>query len=219
MAIEEIIEQEAERILEENVPEPARRAMRKVKGLAKKRRKSPFKKFADVFFEEALSTVKQSLITEVIIPTIKDFLADIFIGGVERTLYGSGSSRSKRSRKVSNSLVPVTSYNAYYNSDRKRLTTKDKKEKKEDIETFTFEDIVLRDRASAKDFLDDINARIVEYGNISIAEVYEALDEELVSVNFSENDYGWDKVLPNEIIVRVPNGFWLNLPKPVQLVK
>jgi len=86
--IDDLVRSEISRVTGENQPQT--RPIKKVNGFVSNPKKSPMRKFADVFFEEDLNTVKDSLIKDVVIPTIKDFFADIFIGGIERMLYGRG---------------------------------------------------------------------------------------------------------------------------------
>jgi hypothetical protein len=194
-------------MIDDNGKVREKHALRKVGGYAGELKKNAFQKFADVFFEEDLPTVKRSLIREVVIPTIKDFIADIFIGGVERTLYGTGS-RTKRdySSRVKN--VSSASWRSYYDGKRDSSRTKD------DDDDFSFKDVVMRDRSSAQDLLDTLKEAIRDYKNVSVAELYEALDKE--SVNFTDNYYGWTD-LSDATIRRVATGYWLDLPKPEQL--
>ena len=206
--IEDVVTSELKRLTGKKVRE--QHHLRKVGGYSGELKKSPFKKFADVFFEEDLPTVRRDLLREVIIPTIKDFMADIFIGAVERTLYGSsGSSRRKSSRRTMGSKrVSSPSYASYYEG---KIARDPEVPFDED---FTFKEIVMRDRASATDLLKMMRDAIEEYGNISVAELYESLDKE--SLNFADNYYGWTD-LSKAQIRRVNTGYRLDLPKPVQL--
>lgn len=211
--VEEVIRGELERL---GGSDDVRRkhSLKKVAGFVAKKRRSPFKTFASVFFEEDLPTVKESLIKEVIIPTIKDFMADIFIGGIERTLYG-GSSRRKSDRGYSNGLVrsSLDGYRDYTRNSVRRRS--EEKERDERAEKFSFEDVVMRDRASAQDLLDTLKAAITKYGNVSVSELYDTLDV-TENVNFTDNYYGWTDLSAAQIR-RVRNGYWIDLPKPVSL--
>ena len=214
MAVEDLVRTEVNRITSgTGSKKKETRPIKHVSGFVSNPKKSPMRKFADVFFEEDLKTVKESLIREVVIPTIKGFLADIFIGGIERTLYGSsGRGTSNVGRTLTNSLVrSVTStpYNDYTQAQRTQVINNQPR--------FSFRDVVMRDRSSAEDLLRTLREAIDRYGNVSVAELYDALDAtDEAGSDYMDNKWGWTN-LDNVQIKRVNYGYWLDLPRPVAL--
>lgn len=210
--IEDIVRSEIRRVTGSGENERPKYNIGKVSGFVTK--KSPWKKFTDTFFEEDLETVKKSLVREVIVPTIKGFLADIFIGGIERTLYGSsGRGVNNGGRTFSNSLVrTITTSQHDYTSHSKGAAVIDETERK-----FTFKDVVMSNRSSAQHLLDTLRQAIIDHHSVSVAELYDALDAtDEAGMDYTDNYWGWTN-LDNVQIKRVSNGYWLDLPKPVSL--
>ncbi len=218
--IEEVVKKEVAKAVQNTVDQVVPRHLKKVTGLVTEEEKSPVQKFINVLVEEDFRTVKRSLIQDVVIPTIRDFLADIFIGGIERTLYGgSGVRRHSRSSQTpssySSSLVrPDPVREPYYNMygtnkavQKPQLATK--------VSRFDFSDVVMRDRASAQDLLDILRLAIAEQGYVTVGELYDALDK-VDDLDFTDNYYGW-RDLSGARIKRVFSGYWLDLPDPVQI--
>ena len=182
-------------------------ALKKIDGYAGELKKTALRKLADTFLAEDLPTVKKDLISEVIIPTIKDFIADVFIGAIERTLYGG----SKSKRRGRSSRTPQPSYASYYTASGRRVNSDPDVPFDEEV---SFNDIVMRDRAAAQDVLDTLKEAIRDYKSVSVAELFEALGEE--NLNYTNNYIGWTD-LSEASIRRVSTGYWVCLPKPEQL--
>ena len=209
---DDIVSREMKRLAGGKVRE--KHALKKIDGYAGELKRSAWRKFKDTFFEEDLPSVKKDIIKDIAIPAIKDLIADIFIGGIERTLFGTGVRSSRRLRTGYSQLarrIAQPSYASYY--DNRRQPARESEVPFDEDET-TFKNIVLRDRAAATDLLETLREAIRDYGNVSVAELYEAVDKE--SLNFTDNYLGWTN-LDNVQIRRVSTGYWLDLPKPVQL--
>lgn len=190
--------------------------IKKVSGLVKDYKKSPFRKFTDVFFEEDIHTVKESLVREIVIPTIKNFMADIFIGGIERALFGESRGRRSPTTNYSSSLVrSITNISGYrdYSSQQKQQQTNNVTKK------FTLDDVVMSDRASAEDLRLALIEEINTHGSVSVAQLYDSISDEsdIGNMDFANNYYGW-KNLDGLQIAHVGYGMYkLIFPKPVQL--
>lgn len=214
--IEDLVKKEIGRVTREN--ERHVRPIKKVSGYVPNPQKSPLQKFADVFFEEDIRTVKESLVSDVIVPTIKGFFADTLIGGIERLFYGNSKRRTNSNgfiRTMGNNLVRDYVPKAFDYSTRNNRTTT--LMAADEGDKFSFTDVVMRDRASAQDLLDTLRESIRQYGNVSVAELYDALDAtEEAGSDYSDNYWGWTN-LDHVVIKRTSSGYWLDLPKPVSL--
>lgn len=180
---------------------PGKRRIRKVSGYVPQK-DNPFKKFAGMFFEEDFKTVRNGLFYEVIIPTIKGFIADIFIQGLERALWGTSSAKTR-------------SRTDYTRASRSSLVRDAVQPETETKERFSFTDVVMQDRSSAQDLLDSLREAIKEYGSVSVNDLYDALDRS-DNQDFVNVHWGW-KNLDDVQIKRTRTGWWVDLPKPVSL--
>lgn len=213
--IDEIMNSEIKRLTNDN--KPSQPQLRKVEGRVTNPKISPWKKFTDEFFEEDLGTIVTSLRSDIVIPRIKDFFVDLLVGGVERAFYGESRRGSRPGSYGGSSLVRAfsrSSLDGYYTD-----YAGGSKGKKEPLpkKKFTFEDVVMRDRPSAQDLLDNLRQAIRDYGQVSVAQLYESIyDDDMPVMDFANNYYGW-KSLDDARVTRVQSGYWVNLPRPIQL--
>ena len=186
-----------------------------VEGRVEKVKKSPLRKFAAVLFEEDLPSVGNSVVKEIVEPTIKDFLADILIGSIERAFYGrgrtSGSPRTNTNSLVRSSVYPQQGYTAYNQASNKPALPPSTP-----ATMLNFEDITtMRSRSAATDLLERLRSAIVSYGNVSVCELYDILQMP-DDLDFTYNYYGWTN-LANVPIRANASGWWLDLPRPQPL--
>lgn len=168
------------------------------KGKAKK--KNEIKKFADVFIAEDVTSVKDYILMEVLLPAAKKAISDIVTNGIEMILYGEARSKSKgRDSRVS--------YTKYY--DRERDRDYDRPSRSRGRYGYDYDDIILDTRKEAEEVLDRMDDLIDNYGMVSVADLYDLVG---ISGNYTDNKYGWTN-LRNADVQRVRDGYLLKLPK------
>lgn len=225
MAVEDLVRTEVSRITAGSQPVKRRpNPIGKVEGFVPNPKKSPLRKFADVFFEEDLNTVKKSIMKDIIKPTIKGMAADILIGGIERLFYGDSATKSNYvASGIKDSLVRSIStspYNDYTKAQRIRNTS----QPDDDRPKVTYHVLPMQDRSSAMDFVDKLKHAVRHYNNVSVAELYEALaaqwgeEEFYIDTDWQrDNKWGWtnlDSLTPT----RGYGGLWeVRMPDPVPL--
>ena len=173
---------------------------KKVEQIAKgkTKKKSEVKKFADTFIAEDITSVKDYIINDVLIPAAKKAITDIISNGIEMLLYGETRSKSKdRSTKVS--------YTKYYDRDRDY----DRPSRSRGRYGYDYDDIILDTRREAEEVLDRMDDLIDNYGMVSVADLYDLVG---ISGNYTDNKYGWTN-LRNADVQRVRDGYLLKLPK------
>ena len=196
---------EAERLIDQHGTQEQKKTLKKVTGLVKGYERAPWRKFIGMFFEEDFGTVLKYLVSDVIKPRGKDFLAEMFIAGIERAIYGDGSvppsSRSSLSGQKNYSTSSVLKSSTPSTSQSPK---------------FSFDDVVMQDRAAAQDLLDTLRGAIAKYGYVKVSELYDILDSPKLS-DFTDNYWGW-KDLSNVPIIRLFGGkYTLGLPKPIPI--
>lgn len=167
------------------------------KGKAKK--KSDVKKFADTFIAEDITSVKDYIIMEVLLPAAKKAISDIVTNGIDMILYGETRSKSK-------SRESRVSYTSYY-KDRDR--DYDRPSRSRGRYGYDYDDIILDTRKEAEEVLDRMDDLIDTYGMVSVADLYDLVG---ISGNYTDNKYGWTN-LRNADVQRVRDGYLLKLPK------
>lgn len=189
---------------------------KKIEGLIENYKEPLGKRVIDALFEGDIKTVVSSLTTEVLKPKAQDLLADLFIGGIEKWIYGDDTQRSYTrsgpSRKAS--------YDAYY-SGGKYYTTETAPVGTPRAKV-RWDRIVMKSRPAAMDLLENLRSDIKRYKKISVTDLYDYvtdIDEELgaaIDSEFGDSNYGWTN-LDRVQIESVRDGFWLKLPKPVPI--
>ena len=166
--------------------------------------KSGVAKLAETFFAEDFSKVKDYIIKDVIMPTIKDTIWTIIARGSERMLYGEAGHSPK------NSKLPFINYNGLFKSSAPQTPTVNSSSSQ-----YSVDNIILEDRGDAEKVLTAMNAHIAEYGEVSISTLYEMIGEPIG--DFMSTRWGW-RSLNTAGIMRTSNGgYKLDLPRPVSL--
>ena len=167
---------------------------------AKTKKKSEVKKFADVFIAEDITSVKDYIVNDVLIPAAKKAISDIITNGIDMILYGEA--RGKDRRRDTGSRV---SYTKYYERDRDRDYDRGRARRS----VYDYDDIILDTRGEAEDVLNRMDDLIDAYGMVSVADLYDLVG---VSGNYTDNKYGWTN-LRNAEVRRTRDGYLLKLPK------
>ena len=173
---------------------------KKVEQIAKgkTKKKSDVKKFTDTFIAEDITSVKDYILMEVLLPAAKKAISDIVTNGIDMILYGETRSKSK-------SRESRVSYTKYYDRDRDY----DRPTRTRGRYGYDYDDIILDTRKEAEEVLDRMDDLIDNYGMVSVADLYDLVG---VSGNYTDNKYGWTN-LRNADVQRVRDGYLLKLPK------
>lgn len=171
-----------------------------ISGTAKTKKKNDVRKFADIFISEDVSNVKSFIFIDVLIPAIKKAISDIVINGIDMILYGEAGHTKK-----SSGTKP--SYRSYYeNNNNNRITTR--------RTVYSFDDIVMDNRADAEEVLDSMLATIDKYGIVSVADMYDLVG---ITGNYTDNKYGWTDLRSARIERERDGGYTINLPRALPL--
>lgn len=158
------------------------------------------RKIMDAFFGPGVENLKDFLVYDMLIPSLRDMTADSLIGMVE-TIFGRGRQKPGTT-KVSYSSG--TNYSAVstgkQQANTNRLSTK-----------YDMTDIILEHRYDAQDVLDIMGEIITEYGCVTVAKLYELVGK---SSDYTAHNYGWTTLVGAKP-ERVVGGWVLSLP-PVQ---
>ena len=182
---------------------PERKKMNKVvSGEVKTRKKSELSKLSDVFIAEDTRSVGSYIFMDVLIPAIKNTIADVIIGSVNMLFFGSSN------RKSDYGPAHRVSYNKMSGSDSRGYS---------EVRSRTghnYDDIVFDSRGKAEYVLKCMREAIGEYGTVSIADMYDLAG--LTDYDYTNNTYGWTN-LRNAEPIRVRDGYMIKLPKALPL--
>lgn len=186
--------------------EAARQEEKKVEkvisGSASVQKKSELRRFADIFVSEDAGDVKDYLIWDILVPSIRRGLHDM-ITSVADMVFGKG-----RTAGSATSGASRVNYRAYYEPE-----TRSRPGQTVARTGYAFDDIVVDSRGEAETVLQQMDDLIANYGLVSVADLYD-----LVGINgsYTDNRYGWTNIASAKV-VRVPTGYMLKLPKVMPL--
>lgn len=172
-----------------------------VSGSVKTKKRSGARTIADALMPEDIGSIKQYILTDVILPTIKKMFYNIFQNSLD-AIFGEVG-RSKSSTPASR-----VSYRSYYEQDRKRDSYSPAMRN-----GYSYDDIILENRGEAEDVIMRMNEVIDVYGIVSVADLYDLVG---IVGNHTDNKYGWTDIRSAQV-VRVRDGYLIKLPKALPL--
>ena len=189
-------------------PKPEREHIKPVvsKSAVVSTKKSLSEKFAETFVAEDAANVKTWLVTDVIIPGIKNTILDM----LSMMFFGGGSSYTRRSGSYYNyANKSNVSYGHYASSYGNR--TQPSNQTAPVDEKVDYRHIVLRDIRDANTIVDILHDRIERYGQVSVADLLDAAN---LTGKYTDNNWGWTD--PRDINVRrVPGGYLIDVAEAV----
>lgn len=160
--------------------------------------------FFEAFLEDDVSDIKAYVISDVIIPAIKNLIFDSFVGSIEMALFGTVN--RSRGRGGSNASSHYVSYNKFSNN-RSNSAADSRRSSRLD-----YQDIVFEERADAEEVLDTLSNLIDDYGQASIGDFYDAAGI-TPDNDFAKNEeYGWYD-LRTAKVQRIRDGYIISMPR------
>ena len=172
------------------------------------RRKKPLsKRFAETFFGGDAKGVMGFILADVLVPAVKDTIADAFSQGIERMLFGEARSTSRRT-----GARPGTG--SYVNYQRFGSTPQARREEPRNISrraraSHDFDEIVLATRVEAETVIDRMFDLVSQYGHASVSDLYDLVG---ITGSYTDAKWGWTD-LRGATVGRVRNGYVLELPR------
>ena len=160
-------------------------------------KKNEVRKFTDIFISEDVSNVKEYLVKDMLVPTVKKAI----IGALDMILNGDAASYSRDRRGESR-----VSYRKY--SDDPRDSRSDRARPR-----FDYDDVVFPSRGEAEAARRQMMDVIAKYGFVSVGDLYDMAD---LTQPYTAHKYGWTHIsdVRNADIVRVMGGdYIIKLPR------
>ena len=182
-----------------------------VSGKVIQKKKSLGRRFIDIFFAdgESIGNIKAYLIEDVLVPAIKENIADSINGAINMLFFGEVRKRSSGNKSTNTTRI---NYGGYFldGSKRERVARSIKeRENRQSLEDYIFES-----RADAEQVLDEMEELLDVYKQVTVADYLDMLD--ITSDQFTDNNFGWTD-LSKAKVVRVRDGYRLELPREIAL--
>lgn len=189
----------------EGPSEPSNRPEIKQIASASVRKKTLGHKFKETFVGGSAESVGQYVLFDVIVPRVKDLLFDIIVGGSERSLWGTGTTRSSRGRHGSQ-LTGKTDYQGISSG---RSAGPEREMSARGRATHNFEEILIPSRGEADQVLDMLLELVDKYDSATVADLYSATG---VSTDHTDIKFGWTDLSEARIVPARGGGYLLELP-------
>ena len=158
------------------------------------------RKLTDIFISEDAANVKNYILMDVIVPSIKKAVYDLIVGTLDMSLYGGRGNGGKRP------TADKISYRDYSNPSRRDERSYGSTRT---ASGYTYDDIVVETRGEAESVLARMDEIMEEYEQVRVADLYDLVG---ITHNYTDNKYGWSNLRSAEA-VRVRDGYLLKLPK------
>ena len=188
------------RFKEEQREREERKIEKVIAGTATTKKKSEISKFASVFISEDVKNVKDYLIMDVLVPTIKKTILstiDMILNGGTPT-YTSG-------RSVGGSKI---SYGRFYDNPGSRRVNEPVRSR------FDYDELCFQTRGDAEAVLDEMHNTIERYGFVTVAAMYDMAD--VSAPPYTSNNFGWTSVRSADVI-RTNDGYVIKPPKALPI--
>jgi hypothetical protein len=171
-------------------------------------------RFKQTFVGGDAKSVGHYILADIVIPTVKDLIADIVSQGIQKTLYGDSrpASRSTASR------IAGVGYTAYHRAQQATVARPDPRmvqSRNEISAPPALDSIILDTRAAAELVIDNLVELIGKYEQASVTDLYDLIGEPSV---YTYNRWGWQDIKGMGVDY-VRGGYLLRLPSPVVLTE
>ena len=176
------------------------------KGEVRRKKKTEIQKFSDIFFAEDLGTIKEYIFRDVIMPALKSTLLSVVNNATEVALYGETSAPQ---RKIPGAKISYDKVGRFGDVQRRRDYNSIQRT------AYDFGDAIVDSRAEADAALDALEATIEEYGQASVADLFDIIGVTPASTDYN---YGWDSIATASAARLRDGRYLLRLPKARPLV-
>ena len=171
----------------------------------KMKKKSEISKLSDVFLADDIGSVGSFIVSDVIIPTVKNLFYDIVENSLKMALFGERGGRTSRQPRRSGEYV---SYDKMSRRD-------DRDYRDEPVRTrYRYNDIEYDSRGDAEKVLDQMEAIIDNYGRVSGADLYDITD---ITGEYTDHNYGWTNLSSAEVVRNRYGAYMIKFPKAIPL--
>lgn len=182
-------------------------------GRVRTRKKPLRKRIAETFTGDDQVGVMEYVLLDVLVPGVKDIIADVSTTAIERSLFGGDVRSSRRSRHGGS----YTSYNRMSNSSRRDRGGRgdrddDRRDRRRD-RGHEQREYLCASRVEADEILDTMIECISKYDSVSKRDLLSMLGE---SHNYTDEDWGWYD-LRGARVHRVGRDYLIDLPRPEPL--
>ena len=178
-----------------------KRAEKIVRGKVKTK-KNEMRRFTDIFISEDIANIKQYILMDVLVPSIKKAVYDIVVNSLDMSLFGGRGGKRPTADKVS-----YRDYNGVSRKDDRSYSSSRTRS------GYSYDDIILETRGEAEAVLERMDEIMEEYQIVRVADLYDLVG---VTGEHTDNKYGWTNIR-NAEVERVRDGYRIKMPRALPI--
>ena len=178
---------------------------RVTQGDVTKRKKSLGRRFVETFLNENVGDVKTYVIYDVIIPAVKENIADVINSAVGMLFFGEAGRR--RTKSSGGSGGTRVNYGGYFNGGRENERMPSYRHSNVPSR---LDDIIFPSRGDAEQVLDGMLEILDQYDQVTVSDFYDLCG---VTTEFTDNKYGWKDLRNARVVRNGRDGFMIELPR------
>lgn len=178
-----------------------KRAEKVVSGKVKTKR-NEMRKLTDIFISEDVANVKNYILMDVLVPSIKKAIYDIVVNSLDMSLFGGRGGKRSTADKVS-----YRDYNSVSHRDDRTYRSS------RTTSGYSYDDIILETRGEAEAVLSRMDEIMEEYEIVRVADLYDLVG---ITGEHTDNKYGWTNIR-NAEVVRVRDGYTIKMPRALPI--
>lgn len=161
--------------------------------------------FGGLFGPDGLRKIGAYVTTDIVVPAVKNMLADSLKSSVDMALFGENRPTSRGYARPSDPQpAPKTNYAAISRSRQPSERSSSSRSSR------YIEDYVIGDRVEAIECLDQLTELADKYNNVAVADYYDMIG---VPTNYTDNNYGWTiDSIKHATILSVRGGWIIKFP-------
>ena len=190
-----------------------------LKGTVVAKKKSKARAMADSLIANEANAIKDHILFDIFIPSIRDFIHEAATSAIDMLLYGKDGQRGNIKRP--RSTITYVSYNQNYRnygsySQPQRVAAKPQYSRTSSNRIRDVLELEFDYMDDANYVIHQLNEAIDEYAIVTVADFYEFAN---MPSNWNDREWGWDDVSMARVKPR--NGKWVivNLPRPFYIDK
>jgi len=191
--------------------EPVEKVQRVTRSAAVQRKKPLGKRFSETFMGGDARNAGSFVVFDVLLPALRDMVADTVTMGIERMVYGDTRPRGRGGMRTPG-LAGHTAYN--------RVAAGLRPDPRESIPAnrrarglAQLDDIIIDTRVEAEEVIDHLFNLVQKYDQATVANLYDLVG---ITSAYTDNKWGWTDLSGTDIR-RVREGYLLKLPHPEAL--
>lgn len=197
---------------------PQKNVKQITKGEARRRKRPLGTRVKEMFFGGGdARSVWGYVFGEVLVPAMKDMVADATTQAVERAVFGEARRGPRGWRQGNSSPIGHVRYDGYSRGGSSapwRSGPPQREMSQQSRARHNFDEIILDSRGEAEEVLDMLFEIVKEYGVASVADLYAMVG---ITSAYTDQKYGWSN-LPGASVQHIRGGqYLLNLPRPEPL--